>query len=60
LRRIASLADVEICCRYAPLKDVLALIFDATTAAKTDLSAVVSAALRKSPLFEHTPCSNGM
>jgi hypothetical protein len=54
LRRIASLADVEIGCRYAPLKDVLALIFDAATAAKTALSAVVSAVLRKSPLFEHT------
>jgi len=55
LRRIASLADVEICCRYAPLKDVLALIFDATAAAKTASSAVLSAALLKWPLFEHTP-----
>ncbi|MGB9433289.1 MAG: hypothetical protein WBQ89_13685, partial [Candidatus Acidiferrum sp.] len=45
----------RFCCRYAPLKDVLALIFDAIAAAKTAPSAVLSAALLTSPLFEHTP-----
>jgi hypothetical protein len=48
------MADVEICCRYAPLKDVVALVFDGIAAAKAAPSAVLSAGLPKPSRLEHT------
>jgi hypothetical protein len=52
------MADVEPCCRYAPLNDVVALVIDGTPAAKAVTPDVLSAALPKSPRFEDTSKSN--